>query len=104
MVFGTNMVWRAFWISLGLILGALGGLLGALWGLEFDTQLLTPSGYIAIWALLGISLVSPSWFGVLLLASSWFGFFEVLSCRLLGLLRVDFELQEWPSEPKAHDV
>ena len=30
------MVLRAFWSSLGLLLGALGGLLGDLWGLQID--------------------------------------------------------------------
>ena len=86
------MVLRAFWGSLGLLLGALGGLLGALFGLQIDPKGLPRSGPFALWALLGLSLVSLSCSGVLLLASSSFSFFEVVSYPLLEPLRVDFEL------------
>ena len=86
------MVLRAFWGSLGLLLGALGGLLGALFGLQIDPKGLPRSGPFALWALLGLSLVSFSCSGVLLLASSSFSFFEVVSYPLLEPLRVDFEL------------
>ena len=99
-VFNPKMVLRASWGSLGLLLGALGGLLGALLGLQIDRKGLTRSDPFALWALLGISLVSFSCFGVLLLASSWFSFFEIVSYRLLEPLWVDFELQIWHSEPQ----
>ena len=92
-ILNAKIVLKAFWCSLGLLLGALGGLLGPLLGLQIDQNGLTPFGHFALWALLGISLVSSSWFGVLLLASSWFSLFEVVSYRLLEPLRVDFELQ-----------
>ena len=88
------MVLRAFWASLGLLLGALGGLLGPLLGLQIDPKRLTRFDPFALWVLLGLSLVYCSCFGVLLLASSWFGFFEIVSYPLLEPLRVDFELQE----------
>ena len=52
------MVLRASWGSLGLLLGALGGLLGALLGLQIDRKGLTRSDPFALWALLGLSLVS----------------------------------------------
>ncbi len=94
------MVLRAFWVSLGLFLGALGGLLGALLGLQIDPKGRTRLDPFALWALLGLSLVSFSCFGVLLLASSWFSFFAVVSYRLLEPLRVDFELPIWPSGPQ----
>ena len=47
------MVLRAFWGSLGLLLGALGGLLGALLGLQIDPKGLPRSGPFALWVLLG---------------------------------------------------
>ena len=87
------MVLRAFWGSLGLLLGALGGLLGPLLGLQIDPNGLPPSGPFALSALLGISLAFFSCCGVPLLASSWFSFFEVVSYPLLEPLRVDFELR-----------
>ena len=86
------MVLRAFWSSLGLLLGALWGLLGTLFGLQIDPKGLPRSGPFALWALLGLSLVSFSCSGVFLLASSSFSFFEVVSYPLLEPLRVDFEL------------
>ena len=86
------MVLRAFWGPLGLLLGALGGHLGAILGLQIDPNELRRSDPFALWALLGLSLVSFYYFDVLLLASSWFGVFAVVSYRLLDLLRVDFEL------------
>ena len=48
------MVLRAFWGSLGLLLGALGGLLGALLGLQIDPKGLPRSDPFAHWALLGL--------------------------------------------------
>ena len=86
------MVLRAFWGSLGILLGALGGLLGALFGLQIDPKGLPRSGPFALWALLGLSLVSFSCSGVLLLASSSFSFFEVVSDPFLEPLRVDVDL------------
>ena len=86
------MVLKALWSSLGLLLGALGGLLGALLGLQIDQKGLARFGSFALWALLGLSLVSFSCSGVLLLASSSFSFFEVVSYPRLESLGVDFEL------------
>ena len=86
------MVLRTCWGPLGLLLGALGGLLGALFFLQIDPKGLPRSGSFALWALLGLSLVSFSCSGVLLLASSSFGFFEIVSYPLLEPLRVGFEL------------
>ena len=86
------MVLKAFWGPLGLLLGALGGLLGAILGLQIDPNELRRSGPFALWAVLGLSLVSFSCSGVLLLASSSFSFFEVVSYPFLEPLRVDFEL------------
>ena len=45
---------RAFWGSLGLLLGALGGLLGALLGLQIDPKGLPRSDPFALWVVLGI--------------------------------------------------
>ena len=87
------MVLRAFWASLGLLLGALGGLLGTLLGFQIEPKGLRRSDPFVLWDILGLSLVHCSCFGILLLASSWFSFFDVVSYPLLELLRVDFELE-----------
>ena len=84
-VFDSKMVLRAFWESLGLLLGALGGLLGALLDLQIDPKGVTRFGSFRFGALFGLFLS-------LLLASSCSIFFEVVVSLLLGPLRVDFEL------------
>ena len=48
------MVLRAFWSSLGLLLGALGGLLGTLLGLQIDPNGVRRSDPFALWALFGL--------------------------------------------------
>ena len=86
------MVLRAFWGSLGLLLGALGGLLGAILGLQIESKRLPRSDPFVLWALLGLCLVSFSYSGALLLAFSSFSFFEVVSYARLEPLGLDFEL------------
>ena len=91
-IFDTTMVLKAFWCSLGLLVGALGGLLGALLGLQIDPKGLERSDPFALWALWGLSFSSFSSFGVLLLASCCSSFFEVVFDPLLEPFRVDYEL------------
>ena len=97
------MVLRTFWGSRGLLLGALGRLLGALFGLQIDPKGLTRFDPFAFWALLGLSLVYFSCFGILLLASSWFSFLEIVSYRLLELLRVDLSCRDAPPTLESTD-
>ena len=80
------MVLRAFWESLGLVLGALGGFLGALlvvlgasWELQVATKLLSQRLWRSLWLIFGV-------FVVLLLDSSASNRFEVVLDLLLGPL------------------
>ena len=96
------IVLRAFWSSLGLLLGALGGLLGDLLGLQIDPKgQLLPLPFPWRTVVVGSNTGKAFWelilslfvvLVALLLASCCSSFFEVVVDPLLEPLRVDFEL------------